>query len=418
MLTSLGGGRRIRRLPPVILGVAFLSTYFIALLGPLLPAVAGPLGGDALAIGLLFSSYSLAQFTTAPVLGALGDRFGRRVVLIGSLGGGITGFSIFTIGVATGAGLWVLFLGWIIVGASDCWIATAYSYVADTTEPGIRTRFFAFLAAGIASAFVIGPTTSGLLSAFGTIAPLFILAGLLVVAIVWAFFAMPESLPAQSRTTTLQLARLNPLAQLRDMLAFPQLRILLAAYLLFWPAVITLSANLPTMLAERADWNTGQVASVLVIYGVLVVSMQMGVVPRLARRFREVGLAIAGASLSAGAFAVLATYVAVGSPMLAYAGVALFGLGQPLVQTGMTAAMSKSMGAQYQGRVQGAVAATMAMAQVIGPVLVGWLYAHAGPAVPYWTISAQIGAAIVLMIVAAHRLGRVAGTAPLAEVAE
>jgi MFS transporter, DHA1 family, tetracycline resistance protein len=103
--------RRLRRLHPFVLGVAFLSTYYVALLGPILPAVAGPLGGDALAIGLLFSTYSLAQFLTAPVLGAIGDRFGRRVVLICSLLGAVIGFAIFTVGAVTQAGLWLLFLG-------------------------------------------------------------------------------------------------------------------------------------------------------------------------------------------------------------------------------------------------------------------------------------------------------------------
>lgn len=404
-LTSTSSpSKPLRRLHPFVLGVAFLSTYYVALLGPILPAVAGPLGGDALAIGLLFSTYSLAQFLTAPVLGALGDRFGRRLVLICSLVGALAGFSIFTVGAATGAGLWTLFLGWVIVGASDCWIATAFSYVADTTAPSVRTRFFAFLTAAIGSAFVVGPATSGLFSATSAIAPLCVLLTLLTAALVWGYFSMPESLPVAQRTTAMPAAQMNPLSQLRTILAFPQLRLLLLSYFLFWPAVIALSSNMPTMLSELAGWNTERIASVLVVYGVLVVAVQLGVIPLLVRRVSEIHLAVAGAALSAVAFAGLAAFPFVRETSLVYAAVVVFGLGQPMVQTGLTATMSTSMDAHIQGRVQGAIAATMALAQVVGPLVIGWLYQAAGPEVPYLLLIAQIMTSIVLMFVAMRRL--------------
>lgn len=395
-----------RRMHPFVLGIAFLSTYYVALLGPILPAIAGPVGGDALAIGLLFSTYSLAQFLTAHVLGALGDRYGRRRVLVLSVVGALIGFSIFTFGAATGAGLWVLFVGWIIVGACDCWIATAFSYVADTTRPGTRARFFAFLTAAIGSAFVIGPATSGFFSATSPITPLFVLLTLLGTALVWGFFAMPESLPPHHCAASFTVAQLNPLSQLRDILRFPQLRLLLLSYLLFWPAVIALSSNLPTLMAERAAWDTERIASLLVIYGALVVVVQLGVIPVLARRFRAIRLAIAGAGLSVAAFVALAAFPLTTTTSLVYLGVVLFGLGQPLVQTSLTAAMSESMDTHTQGRVQGAVAATMALAQVIGPLVIGWLYQAAGPVVAYGAVAGQIVVAIALMTSAVAALTR------------
>ncbi|WP_407892194.1 hypothetical protein [Scytonema sp. NUACC26] len=66
-----------------------------------------------------------------------------------------------------------MFVGWTIVGVFDCWIATAYSYVADTTESSIRTRYFAFLTAAIGSGFIISPATSGLFSGISPATPLY-----------------------------------------------------------------------------------------------------------------------------------------------------------------------------------------------------------------------------------------------------
>jgi DHA1 family tetracycline resistance protein-like MFS transporter len=406
VLIMLIANKPPRRLHPLVLAIAFLSTYYVALLGPILPAVAGPVGGDALAIGLLFSSYSLAQFLTAPVLGALGDRFGRRVVLICSLIGALVGFSVFTVGAATQAGLWTLFLGWVIVGASDCWIATAFSYVADTTAPAVRTRFFAFLTAAIGSAFIVGPATSGLFSATSATAPLYVLLVLLAGAVLWGATSMPESLPAEKRSPSLSAAHMNPLTQLRDVLAFPQLRLLLLSYFLFWPAVIALSSNMPTLLTELAGWSTERIASVLVIYGAMVVVVQLAVIPLLVRRVSEMRMAVAGAVLSILTFAALAVFTVSSATPLVYAAVILFGLGQPMVQTGLTSTMSTCMDAGIQGRVQGAIAATMALAQVVGPLLIGWLYQAAGPTAPYVLVALQITVSIALLLTAMPRLER------------
>lgn len=397
-----------RRLHPFILGIAFLSTYYVALLGPILPAIAGALGGEALAIGLLFSAYSLAQFLTAPVLGALGDRFGRRSVLLICIVGAIAGFSIFTVGAATGAGLWVLFVGWIIAGAFDCWVAIAFAYIADTTEPAVRTRYFSYLIAAIGAAFVIGPATSGFFSATSPVTPLFVLLALLGLALLWGYSSMPESLPAARRTTAIRALQMNPMSQLRDILRFPQLRLLLLSYFLFWPSVIALSSSLPTLLTDRAAWNEAQISSVLIIFGVLVIAVQLGLIPLLVRRLEEIQLAIVGASLAVLAFVLFAVFAATGAGALVYAGVILFGLGQPLVQTCLTGAMSKSMGADIQGRVQGAIAATMALAQVVGPALAGWLYEAVSPSSPYWTTTIMIAVSVVLMVVAIPQLKRLA----------
>jgi MFS transporter, DHA1 family, tetracycline resistance protein len=391
-----------RRLHPFILFAAFLSTFYVALLGPILPALVEPYGGNAFIVGLLFSCYAFAQFLTAPALGAIGDRYGRRAVMLVSLCGAILGFSIFTIGGA----LWVLFVGWAIVGAFDCWIATAFSYVADTTKPSNRTRYFAFLIAAIASAFIIGPATSGIFSGTSPVTPLYVLVALLVFAAIWGYVSMPESLPPSQRATSLPLSHLNPLSQLSDILRFPQIRLLLLSYFLYWPSVIVLSSNLPSLLAERINWIPEQISFILIIYGVLVVLAQLVVIPLLLRRFQEIPLAILGGFTSAFAYFLLALFAITGASQLVYAGIAIYGLGQPLVQACLTGAMSKSMSADIQGRVQGSIAAVMALAQVVGPFGAGWLYQSLSPVAPYWTISALSLIAVVLIFMALPTLKR------------
>jgi MFS transporter, DHA1 family, tetracycline resistance protein len=391
-----------RRLHPFILFTAFLSTFYIGLIGPILPALVDRYGGNAFTIGLLFSSYSFAQFLSAPILGAISDRYGRRVVMLVSLCGAILGFGMF----ALGGALWVLFVGWMIVGVCECWIGTAFSYVADTTQPSERTRYFAFLTAAIGSGFIVGPATSGFVSRISTVAPLYVLIGLLVFAVIWGYFSMPESLPPAQQSTELPLSQLNPLTQTRDILQFPQLRLLLLSYLLFWSIVILPSSNLPSLVADRLNWTPEQISPLLVSFGVTVVLMQLIVLPLLLRRFQEIHLAIVGGSIAGFGFFLIGLFPITGTVQLLYAGMAIYSLGQPLVQTCLTGAMSKSMGADVQGRVQGSIAAVMALAQVIGPLWAGWLYESVSPSAPYWSGTVQVLVAVAVMLIAMPALQR------------
>ncbi len=391
-----------RRLPPFILFAAFLSTFYIGLIGPILPALVEQYGGNAFTIGLLFSSYSFAQFLSAPILGAISDRYGRRVVMLVSLCGAVLGFSMFAIGGA----LWVLFVGWMFVGVSDCWIGTAFSYVADTTKPSDRTRYFAFLTAAIGSGFIVGPATSGFVSRISPVAPLYVLIALLAFAAIWGYFSMPESLPPAQRATELPLSHLNPLTQTRDILQFPQLRLLLLSYLLFWTIVIVPSSNLPSLLSDRLNWTPEQISPLLVTFGIIVVLVQLVVLPLLLRRFQEIHLAIVGGLIAGLGFFVIGLFPITGALQLVYGGMVIYSLGQPLVQTCLTGAMSKSMGANVQGRVQGSIAAVMALAQVIGPLWAGWLYEAVSPSAPYWAATVQVFAAIVVMLIAMPALKR------------
>ncbi|HXW85361.1 MAG TPA: MFS transporter, partial [Candidatus Binataceae bacterium] len=67
-------------------------TVFIDLLGfgiviPFLPLFAERMGVGAAGVGVILAAYSAAQLVTAPVLGRISDRVGRRpIIMVGLLG--------------------------------------------------------------------------------------------------------------------------------------------------------------------------------------------------------------------------------------------------------------------------------------------------------------------------------------------
>lgn len=389
--------RTVRGLTLFILSTAVLATFGPGMLSPLMPALTERYGGTALTIGLLFASQSMARFIVSPAMGALSDRYGRRPIMLFSLLGMASGYFIFGIGGA----LWVLFAGLIVVGAADINPGLAYSYIADTTDPRRRTRAFSFIGVAMGFGFIFGSVVSSLFSPVNPVVPVYILAAVIFAISIWGYFAMPESLPKSSRILQLKLHQLNLLAQFYSIMKLPHLRWLLLSFLFTWMTVMVSATNLPLLITEYLNWTSERVSVLFAFYGVLNVLVLAFVLPRLLRIFTEVHLAIGGALLAGLSFLGLGMLPSTKSIVLLYGAIVLFSIGQPIAETALCGAISKSVGPSEQGRIQGSINAVQALAQMLGPLLAGWLYEAVSPAMPYWVGGVQmlIGGLVVFLAI-------------------
>ncbi len=121
------------------------------------------LGERAVVLGLLLSSYSIAQFFSAPLLGALSDRHGRKKVLLISIFGTFIGYLLFGFGVVT-KNLQLLFASRILDGFTGGNISTAMSAIADSSDKDSKTKNFGLVGMAFGLGFIIGPYIGGKLS--------------------------------------------------------------------------------------------------------------------------------------------------------------------------------------------------------------------------------------------------------------
>nr|MBS9407747.1 MFS transporter [Streptococcus oralis] len=108
-------------------------------------------------------------FFSAPALGVLSDKYGRRPLLLICLFGSAIGYLVFGVGGA----LWVLFAGRIIEGITGGSISTIFAYFADIIPPKQRTKYFGWVSAVVGAGTIIGPTLGGLLANFDHSVPLY-----------------------------------------------------------------------------------------------------------------------------------------------------------------------------------------------------------------------------------------------------
>ena len=140
---------RFRMRKPSVL-VIFL-TVFIDLIGfgivvPLIPSYGEHLGAQGAVIGLIFASFSLMQFTFAPIWGRLSDRHGRRPILLLSTAGASASYVLFarSTGLANHvAAIWVMVVSRLLAGAFGGNITVAQAYIADITPAASARRRWA-----------------------------------------------------------------------------------------------------------------------------------------------------------------------------------------------------------------------------------------------------------------------------------
>jgi MFS family permease len=371
---------QVPRLRPFALFAAFSIQFSYGVINPIMPTLVGRYDGGAIEIGLLYSALWLAQFLTVPGLGTLSDRIGRRPILLICLFGGSLGFLILSLGNA----LWVMFVGLVIFGLFDGVPGAVFASVADITESSTRTRSFATVNAAIALGFIFGPLLGGRLVQESSEAPLYIVATMMLLTLVWGFVTMPETLAKPQDFSPLQLYHLNPFAQLLNLFQSAKLRWMLMSFLMLAMMPFALVTNLPILTRDLFGWTPNQVAPLFAIFGIVNILDQMVLLRSLLPRLGEARIAIIGAFLAAIGFLICALVSITNVAALLYVAVFLFALGQPLAVTSLTGLMSKLTGVKIQGSVQGGLQALQALGGIGAPLWVSWLYSQGSASTPYW----------------------------------
>jgi len=377
---------------PILFVTVFIDLVGFGIIVPFLAYYVESFGARAVVVGLLMSSYSLAQFVFAPMWGRISDRVGRRPILLVGLLGSVAGFTLF----ALAGTLSLLFLARVLMGIFGATIPTAQAAVADVTAPQDRARGMGLIGAAIGLGFILGPALGGVLSNLSGAFPLPLFqrnpyalpclasAALAAINLVAAAFFLPESLPSERRGggTAERLSRVDRL--LRS-LTDPRLRMLVVVYFLFMLGFTMMEATLTLFIERRIGaGNHAQlvrrVGYLFGFIGIIQVGLQGGLVGRLARRFGERNLLLTGCSITALSLAALP---AVSSWTGIYG--CSFGLacGLGLSQPSIASLISRAAPPDMQGGALGISQSAASLARVVGPAVGGALFQQVGAGAPY-----------------------------------
>ena len=350
----------------MLFSVVIIDLIGFGIMIPVLPFYAREFGASPTNLGLLFTAFAAAQFLCARAWGRLSDRIGRRRVMLLT----IAGTTLALLGLGFAPSLAWLFVARAVGGAFAANIGVASAYIADVTTEQDRTRWMGMLGACFAVGFVLGPAIGGVLSPFGYQVPMLAAAGLSAVNWVHALISLPDP-PVRTPSASDEFL---PVSGLRE----PLLRRLCIANFVFSVAVTQLETMFAFFMLDRFGYDALQVAGILIAMAVLMGGIQGGAMKRLAARWSERSLVIAGSALLALGFFLLP---APGSLALLLVPLALAAVGRAILQPSLMSMASFAAGAQARGAAMGAFQASASLARVLGPLAAGWLYdrAHAAP---------------------------------------
>jgi DHA1 family tetracycline resistance protein-like MFS transporter len=361
---------------------------------PVLPFYVESFGASAFTVTMLFAVFALCSFFSAPLLGSLSDKVGRRPMLLISIASTAFGWLVF----ALAHNVLFLFIGRIIDGLAAGNFSIAQSYLADMakTEKD-RSHDFGLLGAMFGIGFIVGPILGGVLGAYSHTLPFWMAAIFSFLTLAFAYAYLPETNPHIDRTKKIDW---NPFG--------PMVRTLKARAL--WPSLF--SWFLFTLAASSMQSVFTLYASDVFGFGSAAAGVIMGGVGVVLALNQTVGLKhfwlkyFSEPTLELWMFFVFGVgYILLGVPLLFMfvAGLFVTTFSQSVLRVVATSQIVGSTPVTMRGEMLGVLASIMSLGMIVAPLIAGAAF-EAYPSSPFMISAGYSFIAFVVIYINRKRM--------------
>jgi predicted MFS family arabinose efflux permease len=371
-------------LTPAFMAVTLASLAYFTGDGVLVPAVPryvqGPLGASDVAVGLVVGAFSLSAFFLRPWVGGLGDRWGRRPLMV--LGAGVFTASVLGYGTASSpealAGLRLL------TGAGEaCFFVGALTAVADLAPAQRRGEAMSLASLSLYVGIGVGPLLGEAAIERSGFAAAWALAGASGLAAVVIALLVPDTRPDDPGQEPEGGASGHRLIHRAGLLPG----------LVLFAGILGMAGFLTFVPLYALDLGMAGSRVVLLVFAAVVVGIR-GVGARIpdrlgAARATRIALAASAAGLAvAGAWRTPAGLVA---------GTAVFATGVALLTPAVMTLAVQGVAPRERGAVIGTTSSFLDLAIGLGPATLGLVAAAAGRPGTFLA-SAAVAAAGLLLV--------------------
>lgn len=352
----------------------FIDFTGFGLVIPLLPFWAEHLGAGPFGVGLILTTYALAQFIFTPVLGALSDRYGRKRIILVSLCIEVISFAL----TGLASSLPMLLLARVIGGIGASNIGSAQAVVSDVTPPEKRAAGMGMIGAAIGMGFVVGPALGGIFSAHNGTLPFWIALGMALLNALLVLILLPETRKKREGAQTREGLGIL-VSGWGKVMRHRAIASLVLVNLLYTLAFTGMETVFPLLTQKNFGWGATQNGYVFTYVGVIIVLMQGGLVRQLVKRWGERNLMLFGLVLLGIGLIML---IWSSSLALMLISVGILSIGDGAVTPTSSAVLSLISPSDEQGEILGFSQGLGGLGRTIGPLIAGVLFS-AGPGVPF-----------------------------------
>ncbi|TFG00118.1 MAG: MFS transporter [Promethearchaeota archaeon] len=352
----------------------FVDILGFSIILPFLPFFIAEFNASPAIIGFLLSSNAIFGFIFGPILSKLSDNYGRKPMMLISLGGTFLGFIILILS----NNIIVLLISRIIDGIFSGQFPIARAIIGDVVTPEDRPKQMTNIGISFGLAFLIGPAIGGLLSSFGFIGPGIIATILTGFSFVYTAIYLKESLPNKVKNSVLP-EKIIEIPELikgsSSVLKNNKTMILLIQYTFIAITGGILQTTFSLFAGLRLGLEPFTVGILLTLLGVYQIIFRLLLFNRLRDKIGDPITVLLGLGTYIVSYLFLA-FVSQAWELMVILGFISFA--GSMSQGIITGFISRSVDNRNQGKIMGISTGIDNLAQIIGPIAGGLLLSLSG----------------------------------------
>ncbi|MFA7298228.1 MAG: MFS transporter [Candidatus Absconditabacterales bacterium] len=352
----------MKKIKRIVIFTLFLDMLGMTIMMPAYPNLVEYYHTSYLMISLGATLFALFGLFSTPILGAISDKYGRKIVLLVSVISSLISYGLIWIS----GNVWIFLVSRIVNGAAAGNISSIQSILSDiSVDHKERTANFGLFGAVFGAGFIIGPAIGGWLLGYGVKIPFIVSFFLCLINVLFIIRGLPETNKFLAKAKKISI---NIITIFKNMFVSPEKKYYFVFFIINL-ALMVYQMSFVLFLNERFGMSGEKSGYVMALIGVVMVINQGFLLSKFwLKRFsnkRLIGISISGMILCyAGAF------FAVSAPVI-IAFVAISGIFQGIFRPVFGNIILGNN--QDVGLINGNMAALVNFASIFGPLVGGYM---------------------------------------------
>jgi len=344
-----------------IYSILFTEHLGWSLILPFLPFFVTSLNASPIYVGIILSSFSFLQFFSAPIIGKLSDKFGRKPMLLLSQSATAISFLI----LANANSVFMILLSRIVDGLIGSNMTLVNAYITDIVKGKERLKIFGYSGIVFSLGMFVGPAIGGFLAQISYSIPSYIAFALSALTIIFTVVFLKESNP-RKKDVKIAAADFFPLKDFLSGFRNENLRCIFFEFFFFIFSFNIFISSLSLISQYQLGLGTDDVGMFFMFISAVRIMFQIFAFPRLISRFKRSQLIKSGMIIMI--IGLLNIYFTT-SLSGVYFTLLCFSIGGPLIRPSIISKISEQINDSQRGKYLGVSDSLASISQIIAPML-------------------------------------------------
>ncbi|MDD2678927.1 MAG: MFS transporter [Candidatus Nanoarchaeia archaeon] len=344
-----------------IFSIMFTEHLGWSLILPFLPYYVKSFGVSSIYVGLIIATFSFFQFFSAPIIGKLSDKFGRKPLIIMSQLATATGFLI--LGFANS--VFMIFLSRVIDGLLGSNMTLTNAYISDITKGKERLKIYGYSGIIFSLGMFIGPAIGGFLATIDYSIPAFLAFFISLITLALTIIFLKETVKV-SKNVEIKSKDFFPVKDFVQGLKNPVLKSIFFEFFFFIFSFSMLTSSMALFSESQLKIGPDTIGLLFMFIGSVRIIFQALIFPRLANKFSQDSLTIAGLLML---ITGLVNIYFVNSVAALFISFFFFSIGGALSRPSMLSSISNKAKDDERGKIMGVFDSLSSISMIIAPII-------------------------------------------------